>query len=308
MGIVFLLIHAGNRLERVQSMERLGVYELQTSVEAREAERILEEERKETEAYCHRLVFFAEQKEEIVENTQWYRQTEADVVKLCGDSTLLFPYGYPLEPEDTKGCLIGEETAVALFGGRQVIGERIGYGGEQYEIRGILPDENLLVLQAQGETAVCYAGVLGDTPAQREKAAGLLQNAYGLDLREVPFRFYEAVCRAQIAALCMLAYSGAGVCLLRVLSGRGKEEEPEGKGAGRGRHGGKAWKKVRTAVAVGGAALVAAGMIYILSYHAYAMPDKISDLSGWGGYFGGEWTEWKRFLSREEIFLHRAYW
>lgn len=292
MGIVFLLIHAGNRLERVQSMERLGVYELQTSVEAKEAERILEEEREETEAYCHRLVFFAEQKEEIVENTQWYRQMEADVVKLCGDSTLLFPYGYPLEPEDTKGCLIGEETAVALFGGRQVIGERIGYGGEQYEIRGILPNENLLVLQAQGETAVCYAGVLGDTPAQREKAAELLQNAYGFDLREVPFRFYEAVCRAQIAALCMLAYSGAGVCLLRVLSGRG----------------GKAWKKVRTAVAVGGVALAAAGMIYILSYHAYAMPDKISDLSGWGGYFGGEWTEWKRFLSREEIFLQRAYW
>lgn len=329
IGILFLLCHAGNQLKHVQRLERLGVYELNTPVTAKNAEVILEEavcrepEAEETKAgeteaeetgagetevakqedAC-RIIFFTEQKGKTVENGEWYRQTEADVVEVYGDSTLLFPYAYPLEPEDTKGCLLGEETAIALFGGRKVVGEQIIYEGKTYEIRGILQGKNQLVIQALEETPLCNAGVLGDTAAGRKETVDQLQNAYGIGLEEIPFRFYETILRAKIAVLCLFLYIWAGALFCRALAMRfaGKVE-----GTAETEKTAELGKTVKKAVIAMGIVLTLVGVFYVMSFNAYTMPDKISDLSWWGNYFSGEWAEWKRFLGREEMFLQEEF-
>lgn len=298
-GILMLLCHAGSQLKKVRRLERLGIYELNMPIKAEEAEKILEEaDSYGTGTYSHNIIFFTEQKKKTVEHTQWHRLTETDVVSLCGDSTLLFPYGYPLEPGDQKGCLLGEETAVALFGGRKVIGEQIAYEGEIYEIRGILQGRDLFVIQAGEKTSLGNAGIFKDTAPERENTAAWLQNACGFLLEEIPFRFYETIVRVKIVVLGMILYSWAGALLCRLLSAgrKGREaKSPEG------------IKTVKKTVIAAGVLLAVFGMVYVMNFNAYTMPDKISDLSWWGNYFGGEWTKWKQFLGREEMFLQEEF-
>jgi len=299
IGAFLLLCHAGNNLKKITQLERLAVYDLKISVDGESAGTILEQaafwgeeesagEGAETDAgeYSHNMIFFREQKEKTLENTAWYRQTETDVVEICGDSTLLFSYGYPLEPGDTKGCLLGEETALALFGGRQVIGEQVSYEGTAYEIRGILQGKNIFVIQADENTPLCNAGIMGNTVMERNKIAGQLQNAYGIIMDEVPFRFYGTIIRMEIFVLCAVCYIWAGWHLCHGIPER---------------------KAVKKAFILAGVLLAGAGIVFVMSMTAETMPDRISDMSWWGNYFSSEWEKWNRFWGSEKMFLQEEF-
>lgn len=296
IGAFWLLCHAGNNLKKVQRLERLAVYDLKASIDGEDANRILEqavfwgkeddEGGESSGEYSHNMIFFTEQKGKILENPDWYRQTETDVVEICGDSTLLFSYGYPLEPGDTKGCLIGEETALVLFGGRQVIGEQVVYEGVAYEIRGILQGKNIFVIQGREGTGLCNAGIMGNTVMERNEIAGQLQNAYGIIMDEVPFRFYETMIRTEIFLLCAILYILAGWHLCHeILCG----------------------KAVKKALITMGVLGTATGIVFVMSITPYTMPDKISDMSWWGNYFSDEWAKWNQFWGREEMFLQEEF-
>lgn len=296
LGAFLLLFLAGNNLKKVRQLERLAIYDLKAPIETESAGMILrqavfwgKEDGEEEESfgeYSHSIIFFTEQKGKILENAVWYRQTETDVVEICGDSTLLFSYGYPLEPEDTNGCLIGEETALALFGGRQVIGEQVVYEGKAYEVRGILQGKNIFVIQGGEKTDLWNLGIMGNTVMERKEIAGQLQNAYGIVMDEVPFYFYETIIRSEIFLLLEGFYIGTGWYLC---------------------HGSLRGKAVKKAVITMGVLGTAAGTVFVMSITSYTMPDQISDMSWWGNYFNNEWAKWHQFWGRETMFLQEEF-
>lgn len=311
-AVIFLLVLLGSAygsLLKVEEMERLGVYELETPVNRKSAENILYQEtligkrevlagegetmvrEGENMEYSHDILFFSEEKKQDVENPEWYRKTRITAVEILGDSVLLFPFAYPLEPGDLKGCLLGEETAWELFGGVEIIGEEIVYKGESYEIRGILPEKNLLVIEGGEETCFSYAGILGDSPAQRDGGAEELQNLGGFFLTEVPLRFYGTILRMEITAIAACLYGLAGFLICQSL---GKKKSVKK-------------KSVKKGVLLGAVFLGAAGLVFILSITPYRMPDKVSDMSWWGNFFTKESKAWDSFFGREELFIQEEY-
>lgn len=303
--LLFLLWSACRNLSKIQELERLGIYDLGAPVDRKNAENILrqevliqEEEMKGSNGengsnnvgkameYPHDILFFTEKKKQYVENPEWYRRTQTTAVEILGDSTLLFPFAYPLEPGDLKGCLLGEESAWELFGDTKVIGEEIVYEGKTYEIRGILPERNILVIEGGEDACFSFAGVWGDSPMQKDKRMGELQNLGGIFLREIPFRFYGTIVRTEIVLTAALLYGMAGFLICR---GFGMK------------------KGVKRGVLLAAVPCAAAGMVFILSLTAYRMPDKVSDMSWWGNYFTEERKAWDSFFGREEIFLQEDY-
>lgn len=302
--MLFLLWNAGRNLWKIQELERLGVYEMGSGIGAGDAENILnqaalieEEENSgfgkekggsdgEMTEYPHDILFFSEKKKQMAENPLWCRQTKTTVVEIYGDSTLLFPFGYPLEPGDDKGCLLGEECAWELFGGTEVVGEEIVYQGRTYEIRGILPERNILVMEGGENTRFSYVGIWGVSPLQKDKRIGELQNLGGIFLTEIPFRFYGTIVRAEIVLTAAFLYGLAGWIICR----RFREK-----------------RGIKKAFILAAVPCGLAAVVFILSITAYRMPDKISDLSWWENYFREEGEAWDSFFGREELFLQEDY-
>lgn len=314
--LLFLLAGGISRLMRIQELGRLGVYEMESALDKKTAEIILEQaadipdgedspmgkEQGETEnrmasgngsgafgeaaKYPHDVVFFREKKNQAVENPQWYRRTKTTAVEIIGDSTLLFPFGFPLEAGDVKGCLLGEDSARELFGGTEVVGAEILYEGNTYEIRGILQERDILVIEGGEETCFSYAGIFGENPLQKDRRIAEVQNLGGILLTEIPFRFYGTIIRMEIVGTAAFLYGLAGTFLCKKYKGK---------------------KSVKKGVFWGAGFCGAVGIIFILSLTAYRMPDKISDLSWWGNYFREEREGFASFFAREEMFLQEDY-
>lgn len=293
--LLFLLLSEGSHLLEVQKLERLGVYELGISLDRRTAENLLNQAALtqegsgtagETAEYSHDVIFFSEKKNQLVENPIWYRQTKTTVVEISGDSTLLFPFGYPLEAGDLKGCLLGEDSARELFGGAEVIGEEIVYEGKTYEIRGILQERNILVIEGGEDACFSYGGIMGDTPLQKDRRITELQNLGGIYLTEIPFRFYGTMIRMEIVVTAAFLYGLAGFFICRKF---------------------KKNRSVKKGVLLGLIPCAAIGAAFVLSITAYRMPDKVSDMSWWGSYFREEKESWDFLFEREEIFLQEDY-
>lgn len=300
--LLFLLWSAWGNLSKIQELERLGVYDLGASLDRKTAENLMNQaaltqeeessdfekpnENGETMEYPHDILLFTEKKEQYVENPVWYRRARITAVEILGDSTLLFPFGYPLEAGDLRGCLLGEESAWELFGGSEVIGEEIVYEGRTYEIRGILPERNILVIEGGGDTGFSLVGIWGETPLQKDKRIGELQNLGGIFLTEIPFRFYGSIVRLEIVLTAACLYGLAGFLICRRFGKR---------------------KGVKKAVLLGAVPCAAAGVVFFLSITAYRMPDKVSDMSWWGNYFTEERKAWDSFFGREELFLQEDY-
>lgn len=297
--LLFLLWSEASSLSKIQELGRLGVYETGTSIDGGSAGNILEQaasitgkedsgsrEERDKKEYPHDVLFFSEKKEQTVENPLWYRRTKSTVVEIMGDSTLLFPFGYPLEAGDLKGCLLGEDSAWELFGGTEVIGEEIVYAGKTYVIRGILQKRDILVIEGGEDACFSYAGILGDTPLQKDEKITELQNFSGIFLTELPFRFYGTTVRAEIVITAAFLYGLAGLLICRKF----KEN-----------------KAIKKGVVLGAVFCAALGIVFVLSITSYRMPDKVSDLSWWGSYFREEKEGWDALFGREEIFLQEDY-
>lgn len=297
--LLFLLWSEVSSLSKIQELGRLGVYELGTSIDGGSAGNILEQaasitgkensgsrEERDKKEYPHDVLFFSEKKKQTVENPLWYRRTKSTVVEILGDSTLLFPFGYPLEAGDLKGCLLGEDSAWELFGGTEVIGEEIVYAGKTYVIRGILQKRDILVIEGGEDACFSYAGILGDTQLQKDERITELQNLSGIFLTEIPFRFYGTIVRAEIVVTAAFLYGLAGLLICRKF----KEN-----------------KTIKKGVVLGAVPCAALGIVFVLSITFYRMPDKVSDLSWWGSYFREEKEGWDALFGREEIFLQEDY-
>lgn len=68
------------------------------------------------------------------------RETEAEMLVLCGSSEWMLPGAAILSPSDNRGCLLGKKTAEQLFGGTNIVGEKVEQGGKCWLVRGVIPN------------------------------------------------------------------------------------------------------------------------------------------------------------------------
>lgn len=72
--------------------------------------------------------------------TETGRETEAEMLVLCGSSEWVLPGAAILSPSDNRGCLLGKKTAEQLFGGTDIAGEKVEQGGQCWLVRGVIPN------------------------------------------------------------------------------------------------------------------------------------------------------------------------
>lgn len=68
------------------------------------------------------------------------RETEAEMLVLCGSSEWMLPGAAILSLSDNRGCLLGKKTAEQLFGGTNIVGEKVEQGGKCWLVRGVIPN------------------------------------------------------------------------------------------------------------------------------------------------------------------------
>ncbi len=130
------------------------------------------ERMREEEAQCEEPLGFTawSQREETVMALDGCRRTQAAVVRICGSSEYLIPYGKILQEGDEEGCLIGRKTAETLFKSHNVTGLSVSCGGREYVVRGVLSaPEELLVIA--GEETEAYDHITLDIRGGNERTA-----------------------------------------------------------------------------------------------------------------------------------------
>lgn len=68
------------------------------------------------------------------------RETEAEMLVLCGSSEWVLPGAAILSPSDNRGCLLGKKTAEQLFGGTNIVRGKVEQGGKCWLVRGVIPN------------------------------------------------------------------------------------------------------------------------------------------------------------------------
>lgn len=124
------------------------------SVPARQAESML---RAEARAEVPALFTLWEQRDaEQLEAPALGRTARSDVLLLAGDSRLVLPFGAALPAGDRTGCLLGRDTAYALFGDWNPVGAAVRYRGHDYTVRGVLETPRTLAV-FPGKTDASYS-------------------------------------------------------------------------------------------------------------------------------------------------------
>lgn len=143
-------------------------------------------ERQSTQEQGVNIAFFSEDQNVDIRNGELNRTSKSLEVIVSGNTTLLFPNQYPLEPGDEEGCLISGKTAKELFGDTCVIGNTIQYQEKTYVIRSIIHQTApLFVRQVTGaeKNDMKYEQVIvkNMTKMSEMKMIQMLSNTYQLE-------------------------------------------------------------------------------------------------------------------------------
>lgn len=84
-----------------------------------------------------------------IENPEFKRDDDVEVITANGRTDLLFPNEPYLDFNDTGGCLLGKEAAIKLFGSSDVKDLTVDYNEKTYIVRGVLMGvQNVFVCQS----------------------------------------------------------------------------------------------------------------------------------------------------------------
>lgn len=116
-----------------------------------------------------------------VTDEEGLRSAVTTILRLCGTSEYLIPYGKILQEEDKEGCLLGEKTAEQLFGSHEVEGLTVLCDGRKLIVRGVIREPaEVFLLQETKETAVFDRITLKKAETSRETARKF-RDSYGLE-------------------------------------------------------------------------------------------------------------------------------
>lgn len=119
--------------------------------------------------------------EQDLYNRTFNRHTQADVVYVCGDSSLVLDSIVSLRTYDKVGCLISEDVAYSLFGNVNVKNNKLLLGNRELIVRGTLKGETTLVVQA-------IETIQGSAENQNSTHTANLSSTQGNKNQELVFR------------------------------------------------------------------------------------------------------------------------
>lgn len=109
---------------------------LDTPLSVEDAQALAEQQNRQEEP----VVFAAwgEQADQTVTDPGLGKSIQTAVISMVGSSEWMLPGAPVLAPDNTDGCLIGENTAWKLFGSTKVTGSAVGINGQTYRICGVV--------------------------------------------------------------------------------------------------------------------------------------------------------------------------
>lgn len=111
--------------------------------------------------------FWKKEEGQTVENSSLGRTCTASVWKVRGNLEVLFYPFVKLQEDDLQGCYLSEKMAGSLFGSAEVVGSQVLYGKRQLTVRGILKDEEPLLVMRPGEQEATDRVTLAEQPQRR---------------------------------------------------------------------------------------------------------------------------------------------
>lgn len=166
------------------------------------------------------LCFYWDGGMQWVKNESYGRSSKVLVAGLTGDASLYNWRGNALNQENRNGCIIDQETAIALFGSTDCAGSTVTFGENQYEICKVAPWRHRVMLIHPTKKDTVYTRVF-----VRPKKGESLQNAasrflmsYGLNGSLVDDRWLSTLA---LAALLLLP-AGLFVTFFKVAEERKK--------------------------------------------------------------------------------------
>ncbi len=141
------------------------------------------------------IAFFSEEQNVQIKNEDLNRVSKSLEVIVLGNTTLLFPKQYPLEPEDEEGCLISTKTAKELFSDTRVVGNKIQCIDRSYVIRGVIYQSTSLFVRQVTKVEkndMKYSQVIAKNMSKMSntKTIQLLENFYQLEGEISPLYWY----------------------------------------------------------------------------------------------------------------------
>lgn len=157
------------------------------------------------------FTIWGEEKEVSIHNPDLNREKKAGVLTVCGDSRLVWDSGSWLDMEDAKYCLLTEDLGLSLFGGTELVGQKVQIGECIYEVKGILSEiENTAMIQTGPNLESVMNKVSVEIPKGREQSDVLRQLSIRLGVSEnaVNFGLYRTWAKAVAMILpCILGAS-----------------------------------------------------------------------------------------------------
>lgn len=253
-------------IENVQSQEKE-----EWGISAKNAFSHLKKEEQREEPLS--LVFWREKKNQTIENEELSRQGSFSVIELCGNSALLFPGEYPLNKEDTQGCLIGEAVANQLFGDVNVVGKTLVYGDKTYSVRGVLKNQKTFVCQVPGKSDLLLDQLTfyGNSPLEKERIKERLKTQYGLSIQESPVYWKYILIRA-----ALFAFPAFLLTVFLYCSRRSKVLQK-----------GLLWMEIL---------FFLAGLVFIFDITPEKLPNRLSDFDFWVEAVEKGWKDLKLFF------------
>lgn len=158
------------------------------------------------------FTIWGEEKEVSIHNPDLNREKKAGVLTVCGDSRLVWDSGSWLDMEDAKYCLLTEDLGLSLFGGTELVGQKVQIGECIYEVKGILSEiENTAMIQTGPNLESVMNKVSVEIPKGREQSDVLRQLSIRLGVSEnaVNFGLYRTWAKA--AAMILPCILGASI-------------------------------------------------------------------------------------------------
>lgn len=126
----------------------------------------------------------------VVENTYLNKNSTVDVIKVCGDSSLVIN-GPILFLDNKEGCLLDKETAYDLFGSTEVVGQVVTYEERELTVVGIHNGmDNTIVMQTDDKSKESMDAVAVEVLNNSARSIKGFTDRYGIDGNGVDNRIY----------------------------------------------------------------------------------------------------------------------
>lgn len=141
-----------------------------------------------------------------VENTYLNKNSTVDVIKVCGDSSLVIN-GPILFLDNKEGCLLDKETAYDLFGSTEVIGQVINYEDRELTVVGIHEGvDNTIVMQTDSNSKESMDAISVEVLDTASRSIKSFSDRYSINGNGIDNRIYYNIANVFILMLPFIIF------------------------------------------------------------------------------------------------------